>query len=395
MLRLILLAVVVVGATIAPAQATNLSGVETLKQAGKLLAADYSIYGRLPAPEKLKRERAVVARNAPALALVRRVIAAPNPVSPLPPPLDPSDLGPCFGIGFNARNREFARQFAVESDVRAADGDFVSALNSRLDAMELGALVGRGTLLGGLAGVAIESIGTKDAEQFAAHLNAAQCRQAVTRLERIEARRATLTQVLRDEERAGTASETQWLAAIKVENGQPAKDGDFPTAQDLAQLKALPAARIESDNARLFDALVQDAERPYSPIAPALPADLNPMARLTRDVFKDGAYRFSFARTAVRNRLLRAALTLRALKLDSGAYPDTFTAPVDPFSPTAAPLLYRKQGDGYLLYSVGPDGNDDGGAGLVLITTDASPTNTMIVDPSHAHATGDIVQAPF
>jgi hypothetical protein len=33
--------------------------------------------------------------------------------------------------------------------------------------------------------------------------------------------------------------------------------------------------------------------------------------------------------------------------------------PIDPFS--GRPLIYRPDGEGYQLYSIGPDGKDDGG----------------------------------
>ena len=38
----------------------------------------------------------------------------------------------------------------------------------------------------------------------------------------------------------------------------------------------------------------------------------------------------------------------------------TAVAPVDPF--TGKPLEYRREGDGFLIYSAGPDGRDDGGS---------------------------------
>ena len=52
----------------------------------------------------------------------------------------------------------------------------------------------------------------------------------------------------------------------------------------------------------------------------------------------------------------------------TGSYPETLEKlpltdlkelPVDPFS--GRPFVYHKEGDGYVLYSVGPNGRDDGG----------------------------------
>ena len=62
-------------------------------------------------------------------------------------------------------------------------------------------------------------------------------------------------------------------------------------------------------------------------------------------------------------------LALRAYRLEHGAYPATLAAltpaylkqiPNDPFA-ASGPLHYKRQGSKYVLYSIGPDGKDDGG----------------------------------
>ena len=73
-------------------------------------------------------------------------------------------------------------------------------------------------------------------------------------------------------------------------------------------------------------------------------------------------------RMAVHADLLRVAVALREYKVAQGAYPESLEAiaatypgplPVDPFS--GAPLHYRVEGEGFVLYSVDRDGVDDGG----------------------------------
>ncbi len=68
--------------------------------------------------------------------------------------------------------------------------------------------------------------------------------------------------------------------------------------------------------------------------------------------------------------LLHVALDLAAYRDERGEYPKTLAAleatlnrslPEDPCG--SGPLLYRREGEDYLLYSVGPDGDDDGGHG--------------------------------
>jgi hypothetical protein len=65
-------------------------------------------------------------------------------------------------------------------------------------------------------------------------------------------------------------------------------------------------------------------------------------------------------------RLAEAALALRVYRAERGTFPATVAeagvtgeAGVDGF--TEKPLVYRKEGEGYVLYSVGEDLKDDGG----------------------------------
>ena len=71
--------------------------------------------------------------------------------------------------------------------------------------------------------------------------------------------------------------------------------------------------------------------------------------------------------------LARTALLLERYHSQHGHCPEALedlgeAAPVDPF--TGQGLIYVLDGDDYLLYSVGPDGDDDGGAPLDLATWD-------------------------
>ena len=87
-------------------------------------------------------------------------------------------------------------------------------------------------------------------------------------------------------------------------------------------------------------------------------------------------------RFQARRRVARWGIALRRHKLRAGSYPDTLDGlaaelrsdlpePVDPF--TAKPLVYRRAGDGLLLYSLGPNMTDDAGLGR----KDATPGATV------------------
>jgi len=72
-----------------------------------------------------------------------------------------------------------------------------------------------------------------------------------------------------------------------------------------------------------------------------------------------------YLRQRARRRLLIAHLLLRVYYLREGSYPDSLhrlrleELVIDPFS--SKQLVYRREGERYLLYSVGEDGKDDGG----------------------------------
>ena len=74
-------------------------------------------------------------------------------------------------------------------------------------------------------------------------------------------------------------------------------------------------------------------------------------------------------RVAVQSQLIGVAFALAAFRADHGKYPEKLTelapkyfaaVPKD-FLGNDADLRYRQEGSAYLLYSVGPNGKDDGG----------------------------------
>ncbi|HQU45687.1 MAG TPA: hypothetical protein PK867_22930 [Pirellulales bacterium] len=82
-----------------------------------------------------------------------------------------------------------------------------------------------------------------------------------------------------------------------------------------------------------------------------------------------GTFESQVNRTVCSARLLLAHVALRRYRFRDGKYPATLhelvpqyldAAPVDPFN--GQELIYRRHDEGCRLYSVGPDGNDDGGA---------------------------------
>lgn len=99
---------------------------------------------------------------------------------------------------------------------------------------------------------------------------------------------------------------------------------------------------------------------PTDPVSPALLMDMSPVQLRDAD-------------NETQNDLLMVSLALRAYKLERGSYPAVLSqltpvylsrVPADPFS-AGVPLKYRASSGSYALYSVGPDGVDDGGKPIV------------------------------
>jgi hypothetical protein len=87
--------------------------------------------------------------------------------------------------------------------------------------------------------------------------------------------------------------------------------------------------------------------------------------------------RFIIAKSQTQNSLLTITLALRVYKLEHGNYPTSLIQlvpeyceqiPGDPFS-LKKPLRYTVKGDKYLLYSIGPDGEDDLGLPIDVAKT--------------------------
>jgi hypothetical protein len=83
-----------------------------------------------------------------------------------------------------------------------------------------------------------------------------------------------------------------------------------------------------------------------------------------------GAAQKAEDRSAIQRELTRLALWLSVYHGQYGEYPESLEAlvpqyidqvPLDTFSPLRRPVVYLRQPEGYLLYSVGPNTVDDGG----------------------------------
>ena len=367
------------------------SGADLLLAARKALNTTYYYNpapGEFAPAEKLKHQRAMVAQNAPALVLLRQALARGIAAPPFKSTLEDDPfllLAPA---------REMAQQLVQEADVRAADGDALGAVNTDFDALALGAQIGRGPFVASLTGIALTRIARQSLESHAPLLRAPQLRAVAARWEKLDATRLSYAQVIGAYEQ----NELKQLEPIVADPEQLkvlGLSGNFKP-MEKRQLQTLTPAEFRANFHSVVQNALARAAWPYRSAAEAAPIQAgDPVSQWSAQLFSQPLTRLNFTQDAALNTLSLAALKLRATKLETGAYPDQFDAGVDPFSPALAPLVYRREGDKYLLYSVGPDGKDDGGAAISTVETDRETGAPKVTARLQPQSTGDIVAPVF
>ncbi|MFN3648182.1 MAG: hypothetical protein ACK47B_01275 [Armatimonadota bacterium] len=266
--------------------------------------------------------------------------------------------------------REAARCFTVEAILAERRGDHDAALQHRIDALELGVRLRRGDgIMGILVGGAVNAIGVAGIETLPERASPAALETALTRLRRIEADWPSLHQSLEIEALVARADLARYLHELNArslpQQWQALDDlGDFGSGEKLRLLltpRRAAAARVDA----YYRASVAELMKPPGTrVKVSVPDDpwvkrfctVLPAAYGTRD------------RSQVA--LLVGALAVERWQREHGRYPRSMEelsgkwlpeAPVDAWE---RPLVYRLRNGRPLLYSLGPDGIDDGGRSL-------------------------------
>src|SRR5207248_471350 len=128
----------------------------------------------------LKEKESLLREYADSIALVHKAFALPFQAPPV--------RSASARMVYLGEYRQLGRVLALDAQVKEARGDYAGAMNSSLDAIELGLQIGHGSqVTAWLAGRAVSAMGQASAWRLAGRLNAAQCREAARRLERIAA----------------------------------------------------------------------------------------------------------------------------------------------------------------------------------------------------------------
>jgi hypothetical protein len=319
-------------------------------------------------------KEALLTANAPVLHTLREGFAHPF----YNPPIYSWDVtSPEY-----AKFRAAARLLRLESDVRALRGDYAGAADSGLDAIRLGTEVPRGgVLIPGLVGLACEAIGRRPLWGLMDRLATETASANARRLEEMEARRPLYADTLREEKWATQrvllkmfrGRSTLQVARELAEGVRDVSEREKMRCELMVAIVPYSKRQIIANHAAYMDAGIAAARLPYQAAVArtSQPEPKDPVNRLLTPVFTQARFKFETAR--MENGLLTAALALRAYQVRNDAYPVSLDAlvrdgiltrvPSDPFSQDgAAPVRYaRTDGGGFRLYSVGPDGKDDGG----------------------------------
>lgn len=321
----------------------------------------------------LKRKAAWIAQNAPAFKVWRQGLKQPYVT---PPVRSFSALLP-----YLAPYRELGRRVQVESDVYALRGDGKRAANSALDIVRFGQQVPRGgILIHALVGQALQRMGQRQLTEVLPKLNAVTCKNAIRQLEQLQKNRPTSEQCFREEKWCGQAALSEMMRKPDWGNQLSAYAGGAAVGTpanwgDKAKILLLNKGTVLKNYTHYMDALIAESKKPFVE-KKTVPIPSDPINQMLAPAI-DNVF-FNFTRTETGTNLLLAALALRAYKLEHGTYPEDLamlsptylrSVPSDPFGKSA--LRYKKQGAGYLLWSIGPDKKDNGGQPIKQL-----PTNT-------------------
>ncbi len=224
--------------------------------------------------------------------------------------------------------RSLARAFRAQGNLAMRDQDIEAVMKTFLDSIDYGVHVRRGGLfVTELVGIACAGVGRSDLYHLRTQLTAEQCRRAIERL------------------------------ANSLANTEPHEQFEYRERVWMQQSYGW------------FGHLLQI------------------LADLTGDYqfFHPAGFGKPFLREQAEMRLLIAELALQAYLLEHDQLPARLAelvpeylpeVPVDPLSQDSSPLNYRRTDDGYLLYSVGENGIDDGGAAPQVDEDGWADTNT-------------------
>jgi len=350
---------------------------------------DDAVLSKPKVSHTVEQKAALVASNAAALAMLRTGFSQEY--------LDTSPRSISAMYSYFAQDRKLARLLQLDETVRAQKGDWSGAVSSGLDAITMGEDIAHSApLIGRLVGIACEAIGRKLLWNYIDHLDSRQSHSAVKRLETIRSRHSPYVDTVLEEKYMSTSSLNLLFkdsASMQSMLGTSAKVPNI--VYDLMYIRYSKES-IARSNQQYFDAQIANAAKPYAMHLPSPPIPTDPINQVV--LFDFGEAREKDVGSETQNALLALAIALHAYHLERGSYPQALgdlipaylaNVPDDPYA-LQGTFHYRPGGGKYLLYSVGPDGVDDGGH-PIDDPSKATATNKNLRYYAYSDSKGDIV----
>ncbi len=293
--------------------------------------------------------------------------------------------------------RKLAQLLSMNAYLKTCKAEYGVAMDESLNAMELGSdLPNDRIVIALLVGIACQKTSRRIAWDAIDNLNARETEESLRRVQRMGANSIPLAQTLEQEKEI--TLRTMLMAMNTKQGAEP--------FQSLYGLQNWEKRRVLYKVSGHYDERIECVKKPYSNNTPILISD---RPRLLRNPFTWRADNVAAVISMVVlpvyeelvllytgndtfNTLFEASLALHAYKLQNGKYPDKLDQlskyckmPIhDPFAAKDS-LRYKRTTNGYLLYSVGPDGVDNGGQ--PIMNTNQNPKSLKI----EATSKGDIV----
>lgn len=278
-----------------------------------------------------------------------------------------------------------AEMFMLESESRLRKGDFAAAAGSALDCIRMGYDVKtQRTVIAFLVGEACERIGYRSLNRAVTRIGASQCKDLLRRLCQIEGEEVPVVDVIDGQECLARLFFKDYAGSSKslhmLQTGQP-----IPLPPSGATRVDAAAIRWEQSWCAVSDysAQLRDvSSAPYATLAARPPLPRDPLVANLMPFTSGFWLRLAYVNAL--SRLVTSKLAEDAYFASHRAFANDLVelvpeylsvVPVDPFSDR--PLRLRPVSGGIVLYSVGPDGSDDGGK--------------AIQGPVRADSRGDIV----
>ena len=309
----------------------------------------------------LQEMQALMKENAPVFAMTKKGFRYQYHAVPIRSFDQPSPQ--------NYRLRKLAQLMVVAGIVKCAGDDYDAGAECFLDAMRMSVDLAHGaSFWKNWNVIACQQESYAELWPIIHRISGEEAHRGTRRMEEIISRQVSCAEMLREEKWAKQASLVHWFKQPGWRRFYFTNNAESCDISGMDRLGLLCCNKrtLMREYTDYMDALITYAEQPYSAQKPPAPLRGSIDHYLTN--YYDGQF-FIFIANETQHNLLLITFALRAYHADHGAFPANMKAlipaylkkmPPDPFA-AEQKLKYQHSEKSYLLYSVGPDGNDDGG----------------------------------